>query len=83
VPCIPSIPKNCGSFPGKAPRPWSVDVIGNPVNETNSLSNLVAFGPELITPPPVYKIGFEDFLISSITESTSNFFSSIFAFIFL
>ena len=63
------MPKNCGSFPGKAPKPCSVDVIGKPVSDTISRSKRVACGPELITPPPVYKIGFEDFFISPIAVS--------------
>jgi len=37
VPCIPNIPKNCGSSPGYAPNPCNVDVIGKPVKETNTL----------------------------------------------
>ena len=45
--------------------------MGKPVKETISLSNLLASGPELITPPPVYKIGFDDFFISSIASSIS------------
>ena len=50
---MPSIPKNCGSSPGYAPSPCKVEVIGKPVNETNSLKYLLASGPEFITPPPV------------------------------
>ena len=39
--------------------------------KVSSLSKLVALGPELITPPPVYKIGFDDFFIYSIALSIS------------
>ncbi len=47
--------------------------MGKPVNETSSLNNSVAFGPEFITPPPVYKIGFLDFFINSTACSISLF----------
>ena len=52
-PCIPSMPSHLSPDAGYAPRPINVDVIGKPVASTNSRSNWLAAGPELITPPPV------------------------------
>jgi hypothetical protein len=53
VPCIPSIPRKCGSEAGTAPRPINVLVQGNPVARTSPVSATEASGPELMTPPPV------------------------------
>ena len=53
VPCMPSMPRNCGSDAGNAPRPISVLVNGKPGRCTSCVSSWLAFGPELITPPPV------------------------------
>ena len=71
VPCIPSIPKNCGSLPGNAPRPCKVDVIGKFVTRVNSVKASEAFVPALITPPPEYMIGFFDLTIISTAFSIS------------
>ena len=48
-----------------------VDVIGTLVVLTNLFNNFEAFGPELITPPPVYRIGLFDLWINSITLPTA------------
>ena len=53
VPCMPSMPSQCGSEAGKAPSPIRVEVIGKPVSLTSSRSKRLARGPELMTPPPV------------------------------
>jgi len=59
------------SSPGKAPKPCKVDVIGKPTNLTNSLKDLLASGPELITPPPVYMTGFFALEIKLTSSSIS------------
>ena len=43
--------------------------MGNPVNLTNSLNASLALGPEFITPPPLYMIGFFVLLNKSISFS--------------
>ena len=50
---MPSMPSHCGSAAGKAPRPISVEVTGEPVSAASSRSSVEARGPALITPPPV------------------------------
>jgi hypothetical protein len=50
VPCIPSMPVNCGSVPGNAPSPISVLVQGKPRRRTSRVScGAASFR---ITPPP-------------------------------
>ena len=71
MPCIPSIPKNCGSLPGNAPSPCKVDVIGKFVTRVNSVKISEAFVPAFITPPPEYMTGFFDLTIISTAFSTS------------
>ena len=52
MPCMPTMPRNCGSEAGKAPRPIRVSVQGKPVRRMSSVSSCEAAGPELMTPPP-------------------------------
>ena len=55
---MPGMPIYCGCPAGTAPRPIRVRVTGKPVRSASSVSSCEAAGPELITPPPAYKIGF-------------------------
>ena len=55
VPCMPSMPVNCGSVPGNAPRPISVFVHGKPSRRTRRVNCGAAL--LRITPPPAYTIG--------------------------
>ena len=57
VPCMPNIPNQASPEAGYAPRPIRVDVTGAPVSSASSRSAALAAGPELMMPPPVYKIG--------------------------
>ena len=52
VPCMPSMPTNCGLDAGKAPRPISVSVQGAPVWRTSSVKAAQASGPAFTSPPP-------------------------------
>ena len=50
VPCMPSMPVNCGSVPGKPPKPISVFVHGKPSRRTRRVScGAASFST---TPPP-------------------------------
>ena len=57
VPCMPSMPRNCGSEAGNVPSPIRVLVQGNPVARTKRVSAAEASGPAFTTPPPTYTTG--------------------------
>ena len=52
VPCMPTMPRKCGSLAGNAPSPIRVSVHGASTDRTNSVKRAQASGPELISPPP-------------------------------
>ena len=49
---MPTMPSQAGSEAGNAPSPIRVEVTGAPVRAASSRRARLAFGPELITPPP-------------------------------
>ena len=54
---MPNMPRYRGSEAGNAPSPITVNVHGKPVRRTNSVSSCEAAGPELMIPPPQYRMG--------------------------